>query len=330
MRSRKKSPWDMHLTSYKASHPSQSLKQCMIAASKTYRAASVQLQQYMAMAKRWDPKMGIMEYAEVRIRDVETKEVDMNKYSEYLWSEKMDGWHVIWNGKDTLYTKGGKSLPAPDAFKKLLPQVAISGELVVRRQQATKVAELRRADGPWDQARLYAFDMPAERELPFKERTALLKEIVAKHCSGAAKCPLRYIMQHKLGDAEAFLTEFNDIVRCTGKYKKDGSCFGEGVVITHPDSKYESGRCDKDTRFKLKRREDAEATVIGHNEGSLKVQMGKVVFNLGIGLTVAQRKDLLGHFPKGTVVKFSFRSLGEHGKPKEARLLGKRYKEDMK
>ena len=325
---RSKSAWDLHLASYRASHRSLCLKDCMFGASKTYRNSQKVSTSHSTGS--WYPKMGIMEYAEVRIRDVQEGKVDMSEFKGYLWSEKMDGWHVVWDGKDTLYTKKGVPLPAPQAFKKLLPPVAISGELVVRREQATKVAELRRMDGPWGKARMYVFDMPAERTLPFKERTTRLKKIVQEQCREKSKCPLRYIEQHTIRDTSLFMKEFESIVQCTGKYEKDGSCFGEGVVITNPKSLYTSGRCDVSTRFKLKRREDAEAVVIGHNAGSLKVRFGDVEFNLGIGLTSKQRSDLPRHFPTGTVVKFSFRSLGQHGKPKEARLMGRRFKEDMR
>ena len=89
--------------------------------------------------------MGIMEYGKLSI--LEVTEASINQFKGYLWSEKIDGWHVVWDGKDRLYTKGGNLLPAPDSFKKLLPQgTAISGELIVKRQQATKVAELTNAD----------------------------------------------------------------------------------------------------------------------------------------------------------------------------------------
>ena len=208
--------------------------------------------------------------------------------------------------------------------------------LVVKREQATEVAKLRNADGPWKSARIYAFDLPTERKMRFDERTKKLRNVVEKQCKSTQKCPLRYIAQHKLTDARAFLEEFNAITACTGKYKKDGSCFGEGVVITDPASMYVKGRCKPKIRFKLKRREDSEAVVVGHNPGSLQVHFNQskaskpVEFSLGIGLTETQRANLPHYFPKGSVVKFSFRSLGVNGVPKEARIIGRRYQEDIR
>lgn len=286
--------------------------------------------------------MGIMEYAELGRRSVDEGKVDLTRFAGYLYSEKLDGWHVIWDGRGKLYTKSGKAtLPAPEDFLALLPRgVPISAELVLRRQQATAVAQLRNATnaGLWKDARLYAFDLPADRATPFHERTQRLRTVIEEQCKAvtARKCPLRYIAQKRIGEgkagADAFMREFEHIVACTGKFKRTGECFGEGVVVTDPRSLYTTGkRVPLTTRFKLKRREDAEATVVGHNGNkSLIVSFRRTQFNLGIGLTKDHRENLPRHFPKGSIVKFSFRSLGSHGKPKEARLLGRRYAEDMR
>ena len=275
-----------------------------------------------------------MEYAEIRLRDVESDLRLLDKYHGWLWSEKMDGWMVIWDGVGKLYTKSGKmTLPAPQWFTKHLPKGnAIAGELVLKGKQATDVATLRRADGPWKEARLYAFDLPAERESSFLERTRKLKKLVQNQCP--KKCPLRYIAQHVFYDSEIFLEEFRDITECRNAYDRGSEpCFGEGVIMTNPASLYTTGRCGRETRFKLKRREDAEAKVVGYNSGSLKVEIntgsGAKQFNIGIGLTKEQRANLKAHFPIGSFIKFSFRSLGTHGLPKEARLLGRRHAEDQ-
>ena len=285
--------------------------------------------------------MGLMEYAELSRRRVDEGRVDLTKFADYLYSEKIDGWHVVWDGDRRLFTRNGQTLPAPPEFLAMLPKgVPISAELVLRRQQATAVAALRnpRNAAMWKDARLFAFDLPADRASPFVERTRKLRAVVEGQCKAftTRKCPLRYVTQKRIGKgkagADAFLSEFEHIVECTGQYKRSaGRCFGEGVVVTDPDSLYTAGRAGLMTRFKFKRREDAEGTVVGYKDKkSLVVSFRNVQFNLGIGLTDAQRAALSQYFPKGSVVKFSFRSLGEHGKPKEARLLGKRYAEDMR
>ena len=234
-------------------------------------------------------------------------------------------------------------LPAPPSFVKLLPLgTAISGELVLRRRQATDVAKLRRKRGQtvedkaayaklWASARMYAFDLPGNRHAPFVERTRLLEKIVDDQCAQqtrTTKCPLRYIAQHELVDAKDFWRTFNQIISCTGKYKTDGVCFGEGVVLTNPTSKYVPGRANAKTRLKIKKTDDDEARVIGYSGRSLQVAYAGTEFALG-GLTNAQRQHIREEFPVDTLVKFRFRSLGTNGVPKEATLIGKRHSDDI-
>ena len=109
-------------------------------------------------------------------------------------------------------------------------------------------------------------------------------------------------------------------------------CLGEGVIFTHPDSLYTPGRVSFRVRAKLKLRQDDEAKVVGYSPGALLVSFARekpVTFKLSLGLTRAQKANLQGHFPRGTRVTFSFRSLTLKGKPKEARLVRIRPKADM-
>ena len=285
----------------------------------------------------WKPADGIMQYAEIRLRDVESGKIDISKkYKDFLYSEKFDGWFVVWDGAGKLYTKSGKlTLPAPPSFLKQLPKgTAISGELVVKGQQATSVAGLRTSEGPWNAAKIFAFDLPANRTDPFRVRTEKLRKLIARNASKTpSKRPsvLRYIPQFKVTTNKAFLDHFYNIVGCTGKYKtKNGApCFGEGVVLTDPASLYLPRRVSSSIRAKLKRREDSEALVVGHGPSSLLVRFKGKTFRLGIGFTKEQRENLKELFPVNSTVKFSFRSLGKNGIPKEARFVGKRFKEDM-
>lgn len=275
-----------------------------------------------------------MHYAELRIREVlAAPDSVLAQYKGFYYSEKLDGWHAVWDGDGRLYTKSGKkTFKAPRWFLDLLPKgVAVSGELVVRRAQATDVASLLRSDGPWDKARFYAFDLPADRTRAFDARTRRLKALVAAQCRGAPKCPLRYVEQKKVSSPAAFLDEFGAITECKGQYKRDGSCYGEGVVLTDPQSMYVPGRATKHVRVKLKRREDDEAKVIGYSTArrSLTVKFAGKQFQLGIGFTNEQRADLPRHFPVGSLVKFSFRALGKNGVPKEARFVGVRHRADV-
>ena len=289
----------------------------------------------------WGSSDGVMAYAELRIRNVEDGSTDLTPYNGYLYSEKMDGWFCIFDGKGKFYTKSGKkTLDAPEWFRDAFVKtgVAIAGEMVVDCEQATKVASLQKRTGPWKKARFYAFDLPGEqsRKLPFEQRTRKLKRIIKEMNVDHAI----YIPQKQIVDTKAFLGEFYNITRCTGGYtnRRCGNrCLGEGVIITDPNSTYTSGRVSKQTRVKLKGRMDDEARVIGHNRssrtngwGSLKVEYNNKKFNLGIGFSKKQLANLPAAFPKGSLVKFSFRSVGENGIPKEARLVGVREKADMR
>ena len=277
-----------------------------------------------------------MAYAEIRIRKVKDGSADLSSYHNYLYSEKVDGWFCIWDGKGNFYTKSGKrKFGAPDWFRDAFPRgIAIAGEMVVHCEQATKVASLQKPNGPGGKARFYAFDLPGKesRKLPFERRTRKLENITRSMNFD----PVIYLPQKRLVDTKAFLGEFYDITGCTGDYairlcgnKNRGyKCLGEGVVITDPKSKYTSGRAPKKTRAKLKGRMDHEAKVIGHNKssktngwGSLKVQYNNKNFNIGIGITNEQRANMRQAFPVGSWIKFSFRSVGENGIPKEARVV---------
>jgi hypothetical protein len=294
-----------------------------------------------AIDDTWDPTDGIMSYADMSTRQYLAEPAKALKpyidgAREYLYSEKKDGWHCIWDGKGSLFTKSGKlTFDAPPdvirQFEKQFGNVAVSGELMVAGEQATEVAKLRKRSGPWDKFVFYAFDMPGKysRTLPYTDRQRRLGQY---QTSRETPTGINILPAYRLSVAEAFHERWTDITTCAGRYAwGDGPCLGEGVVITAANSLYEPRRVGKMTRIKLKRRADDEAEVIGYNEKSLKVRNleTKVEFTIGIGFTNAQRSDLPHAFPKGTIVKYSYRSLHASGKPKEARMVGIRDAADM-
>ena len=278
----------------------------------------------------------VMQYSELKWRDVENGKVDIAAmYSGYLYSEKMDGWFAYWDGRD-LHTKSGKrAFALPKELKATLPPTPLVGELVVLGRQATAVASLMRSDGPWSQARLYAFDLP-QSPLPFGARTRALEALVKRRCKGRGRgCFLQYLAQTPITTNEKFKADFQAIINCTDSRPRAGrstECFGEGVVITDPESLYSDGRADKKTRVKLKKIQDAEGKVVGYNRDptSLRVHFRNRNFNLGIGLAGSERRDLEKNFPLHSWVKFSYRALGGNGRPKEARLIGRRDEVDTK
>ncbi len=96
---------------------------------------------------------------------------------------------------------------------------------------------------------------------------------------------------------------------------------GEGVMIKDPNSLYERKRSYK--LLKVKRFEDAEATVVGHQKGTGRCSgmMGALLmqekdgteFKIGSGFDDKQRKNP----PKiGSVVTFKFQGRSTNGVPR--------------
>ena len=276
-----------------------------------------------------------MGYSKLSLSDVHSGKLDIAKeYKGYLYSEKMDGWFAYWSGQQ-MFTKSGKGVfPLPIEQRRLMPDTPMAGELVLVGHQSTDVRQLQKPDGPWHKAKFYAFDLPRCRK-PFSERTQKLKQIVESQCSRTKQsrrgCFLQYLPHFEVTTSRDFMRRFNNIVNCKAEYKRTGRCFGEGVVITHPDSLYENGRADRKTRVKLKKVQDNEATVVGYSTSpvSLRVRFKGKTFRLAAGLSHAQRANLKKHFPKGSLVKFSYRLLSDAGVPKEARVIGIRPRDDM-
>jgi DNA ligase-1 len=68
-----------------------------------------------------------------------------------------------------------------------------------------------------------------------------------------------YVIPHK----HEVCTDMDHLTKELDRVTADG---GEGVMIKDPDSKYENKRSDK--LLKVKKFEDAEATVYGHQKGT--------------------------------------------------------------
>jgi len=129
---------------------------------------------------------------------------------------------------------------------------------------------------------------------------------------------------------------------------------GEGLMLRSPSTYYECTRSK--ILLKMKASNDAEGTVIGFKWGeetdkgskllgmlgSLTVKFGSIEFQLS-GFTEQERTMTVVdttrpgqvvsdevesvHFPRGSVVTFTYRELSDDGKPKEARYLRKRGEE---
>ena len=266
-----------------------------------------------------------MRYGELRYRDVKHNPAKvLTPYIGYLYSPKIDGWNCIWDGHGQLWTRNGNRIHAPRAFLRHFPKGnSLAGELVVKGQNATAVASLKASESApaWNQARFYVFDAPNHPGM-FRERYAHYRKLVRG-------TPLRVVEQKTLDTVDGFMKDFDAIVHCTGEYEAH-PCLGEGVVATNPESRYVHGRVGKDVRWKLKRRRDDEARVVGYTrKNTLRVSWRGKRFTLALGMTDHQRDDPESYFPVGSAVKFSYRKLSARGIPLEARVLGKRHESTM-
>jgi DNA ligase-1 len=267
----------------------------------------------------------VMRYKELRPREIELKPEILDKYIGWYASEKIDGWHAIWDGKGTLYTKSFKrTFEVPKSWMKLLPKIALTGEIKIKGHSATRTAILMKDSKAWEKAYFHVFDVPGS-DKPFSARMELIVKTVTDACKSTKKCPLIVAKQIKM-------TTRKKIVDFYKKVLKKG---GEGLVITNPESLYDTSNKRSHQRVKLKGRNDAEGKVVGYNLGgkrgllrSLRVEFKGETFNLGIGFKDDQLNNYKKLFPKGTQVTFSYREMGDGGKPKEARFV--RVRGDLK
>jgi DNA ligase-1 len=179
-------------------------------------------------------------------------EPDKHDPSGWLMSEKMDGIRCYWSGQ-TLYTRTGKLIHAPKEWKAKLPKIALDGELWSGRDDFQNIVSIVRkvtpVDSEWDQIKFMIFDAPLLKE-KFSDRLKTIERVT----KGNSLCKM--IKQVVCKSKDHLETLMDEI--CGGK--------GEGVMIKNPDSDYERKRSWQ--LLKVKRFEDAEAKVVGHQRGT--------------------------------------------------------------
>ena len=275
----------------------------------------------------------VMAYGELRLREIEQNPDLLTNFKDYFVSEKKDGWQAIWTGEKLVSKSGKIEFPLPETWRRVLPEGSqpIAGELIIKGKPPMEVAKLKKDDAEeWKHALFYAFDLPGSTE-KFETRTKELKRIVEARCKKYKECPLIYIKQTKMATPGKIMAAFNAII-------EDG---GEGIVLTHPESKYTTGKRRKEDRAKLKHRQDTEGTVVGLNynaNGTLKslrvetAQGNKV--NIGTGFSDTQRRicgreGVAEECPEiGDVVTFSFLQKTKNSF-REPRFVRVRDKADM-
>ncbi|MBU1235228.1 MAG: DNA ligase [Gammaproteobacteria bacterium] len=231
----------------------------------------------------------------------------------YWVSEKYDGVRAIWDGRDFRF-RSGRPIPAPRWFVAGLPPQALDGELWLCRGCFEEVSGIVRkaipVDEEWRRVRYMIFEAPGAPG-DFTARIETIRQIV----ESSLLPNLEAVSQFRVSDRKALVAKLNEVVKAGG----------EGLILHRAAAPYHGGRSDD--LLKLKRFDDAEATVVGHipGKGRLANMTGALQmetpdgrrFRIGSGLTDAVRRNPP---PLGTVVTYRYSGLTTKGLPRFPRF----------
>ena len=228
--------------------------------------------------------------------------------SGWWMSEKLDGVRAYWDGRQFL-SRLGNLFHAPDWFIEGLPQTPLDGELWIGRKAFQRtVSIVRRQDKTdlWREVRYVVFDAPAAGG-GFEERMQGLAE------SFAAR-PAEFARVHEQQACTGIECLRAELARVE-------DLGGEGLMLREPGSKYEAGRSA--TLLKIKSFRDAEAVVIGRQEGAgrHKGRMGALLvrlpngveFSVGTGFSDRERE---APPPLGATITFRYQEFSDAGVPR--------------
>ena len=234
--------------------------------------------------------------------------------TDYWVSEKLDGVRAYWNGTQ-LISRQGNVFAAPDWFNADFPKIPLDGELWMGRGTfetlSGAVRKTTPVDSEWRAIRLMVFDMP-EQAGDFNQRLETLRRMFAQKHSPY----ITLVAQEKLPSQKALMARLDEVVNAGG----------EGLMLHLGSAPYRGVRSDD--LLKLKRFEDAEATVLAHIAGTGKYQgaMGALLvqtsagvqFKIGTGFSDAQRKNPP---PIGSDITYRYRSITSKGVPRFASFM---------
>jgi len=232
-------------------------------------------------------------------------------------SEKLDGVRAYWDGKRFL-SRLGNVYNAPGWFTQGLPKTPLDGELWVGRkkfQRCVSIVRRQEEHDEWREVKYLVFDAP-DHGRPFEERLQYLQSYMAEHAP-------EYASYHS-----------HEICRGTDHMRDElrrvEGLGGEGLMMRRPGSSYEVGRSY--TLLKVKSFHDAEARVIGHQEGTgkHKGRLGALLvempngtrFAVGTGLSDAERKSPP---PVGSIITYRYQELSDGGVPRFPSYVGVRH-----
>ena len=238
---------------------------------------------------------------------------------DYWVSEKYDGVRGYWDGKQRqMYSRNGTVIALPNDFAAQLPDISFDGELWIGRGQFERVVSVVRDEQPddtaWKQVKYMVFELPDSQNQygDFTQRMGRIERITQN-----INAPnIQAVKQWRVRDRAELLRQLDTITQAGG----------EGLMLHLASAPYQTGRSD--ALYKLKLRQDAEATVIGYVAGTGKYA-GKVgslrvrtengrEFNVGGGLNDALRAQPPAI---GSVITYQFNGLTKKGQPRFPRFL---------
>lgn len=206
--------------------------------------------------------------------------------TQYWVSEKYDGIRGYWTG-DKILTRKGNIIHAPSWFTNNWSTTPMDGELWIKRNSFEKTMSCvlkKKIDlNCWQNVTFMVFDLPTSANT-FTERINAMKLLIQE----ANSKYLAMIPQKKVASLSKMYSLLEEVTQLQG----------EGLMLHYGRAVYNSGRSQY--LLKVKKRHDAEALVLGYKPGKGKYQgmMGAlqvktpegIIFNIGTGFTVQQRK----------------------------------------
>jgi DNA ligase-1 len=237
----------------------------------------------------------------------------------WLMSEKLDGIRAIWDG-ESLTTRKGNPIAAPDWFIKGLPSFAIDGELWTQRNDFETISSIVRTQTPdkrWKNISYNIFEVPnySDKTNGLLARLSVLEQFLNQHPSQF----LRIIPQTTIKSPKHLQDELSKVI----------ALGGEGLVVRKPAIPYQTGRSS--SALKVKQHQDTECTVIGYKSGkgkydgqtgALQCQLPSgLTFFIGSGLSDQQRQ----HPPEiDSIITFKYYGLTKNKLPRFPVFMRKR------
>ena len=268
------------------------------------------------MALLWVAVSAQAQTPEMILAKILPEKVDVR---DYWVSEKYDGVRGYWDGKQRrMYSRNGTIIALPRDFAAQLPNISLDGELWIGRGQFERVVSVVRDakpdDSAWKKVKYMVFELPDPQNQygDFTQRMARIERIT-QHINAPN---IQAVKQWRVRDRAELLRQLDTITQAGG----------EGLMLHLASAPYQTGRSD--ALYKLKLRQDAEATVIGYVAGTGKYA-GKVgslrvrtengrEFNVGGGLNDALRAQPPAI---GSVITYQFNGLTKKGQPRFPRFL---------